>query len=60
MWVSIFVAKDKNAADRIMARLDEAGFVNRIRPGTGGIMQGGQLEVQVLESEALDAQQFCY
>ena len=60
MWVSIFVAKDKNEADRIMARLDEAGFVNRIRPGTEGIMQGGQLEVQVLESEALDAQQFCY
>ena len=60
MWVSICVAKDKNEADRSMARLDEAGFVNRIRPGTGGIMQGGQLEVQVLESEALDAQQFCY
>ena len=60
MWVSIFVAKDTNEAERIMARLDEAGFVNRIRPGTGGIMQGGQLEVQVLESEALDAQQFCY
>ena len=60
MWVSIFVAKDKNEADRIMARLDEAGFVNRSRPGRGGIMQGGQLEVQVLESEALDAQRFCY
>ncbi|MBQ2009033.1 MAG: hypothetical protein UHB38_10560 [Anaerovibrio sp.] len=60
MWVSIFVAKDKNEADRIMARLDDEGFVNRIRPGTGGIMQDGQLEVQVLESEALDAQQFCY
>ena len=56
MWVSIFVAKDKNEADRIMARLDDEGFVNRIRPGTGGIMQDGQLEVQVLESEALDAQ----
>ena len=60
MWVSIFVAKDKNEADRIMARLDEAGFVNRIRPGMNRIMQDGQLEVQVLESEALDAQQFCY
>ena len=60
MWVSIFVAKDKNEADRIMARLDEEGFVNRIRPGMNRIMQDGQLEVQVLESEALDAQQFCY
>lgn len=60
MWVSIFVAKDQAEADRIMARLDEEGFVNRIRPGMNRIMQDGQLEVQVLESEAPDAQQFCY
>lgn len=60
MWVSIFVARDKDEADRIMTRLDEAGFMSRIRPTAGGLPPEGQLEVQVLESDAPDAQQFCY
>ncbi|MGM9540251.1 hypothetical protein [Anaerovibrio sp.] len=60
MWVSIFVAKNKDEADRVMNRLDDAGFVNRLRPCAGGIVPREQIEVQVLETDAPDAQQFCY
>ncbi len=60
MWVSIFVAKDKDEADRVMNRLDDAGFVNRICPCAGGVVPREQIEVQVLETDAPDAQQFCY
>jgi len=57
MWVSIFVASSQEEAERIMQRLDSEGFMNRLRPGSKA---GGALEIQVLESDAPDAQQFCY
>ena len=57
MWVSIFVASSQEEAERIMQRLDSEGFMNRLRPGNKA---GGALEIQVLESDAPDAQQFCY
>lgn len=59
MWVSIFVAGNRQEADRIMQRLDSEGFMNRIRPTKAKQLED-QLEIQVLESDAPDAQQFCY
>lgn len=59
MWVSIFVAGNRQEADRIMQRLDSEGFMNRIRPTQAKQLEN-QLEIQVLESDAPDAQQFCY
>lgn len=57
MWVSIFVASSMEEAERIMRRLDSEGFMNRLRPAGRA---GETLEIQVLESDAPDAQQFCY
>ncbi len=59
MWVSIFVAGNRQEADKIMQRLDREGFLNRIRPAKANQSES-QLEIQVLESDAPDAQQFCY
>ena len=59
MWVSIFVTNDKGKAEEIMARLDNEGIMNRIRPMKDKKLER-QIEIQVLESEAVDAQQILF
>ena len=55
MWVSIFIARDEAQCDEIMNKLDSAGIMNRVRPGTDN-KKGRQIEGKVLEQDAADVQ----
>ena len=55
MWVSIFIARDEAQCDEIMNKLDSAGIMNRVRTGADK-KKGRQIEVQVMEQDAADAQ----
>ena len=55
MWVSIFIARDEAQCDEIMNKLHSAGIMNRVRPGADK-KKGRQIEVQVMEQDAADAQ----
>lgn len=57
MWTSIYIANSKNQADQFKQMLDENGILANIRPvGSAATTNVGLFEIQVLESEAEDAQ----
>ncbi len=57
MWTSIYIANSKNQADQLKQMLDENGILSNIRPvGAAATTGVGFFEIQVLESEAEDAQ----
>lgn len=61
MWTSIYIANTKTQADRMQKTLQSEGFLTKVRFVGGTVVQkDGIFEIQVLESEADEAQSVVY
>lgn len=57
MWTSIYIANNRKQADDLKNLLTQDGFLVNIRPiGNAAASSDGMFEIQVLESEAEEAQ----
>lgn len=54
MWKAVYVAANREQADRLRARLAAEGFLARVKPAVCG--EDSAFEIQVPEAEAEDAQ----
>ena len=57
MWTSIYIANNKEQAEKLRTSLQEEGILSKVRK-VGGMVETehGIFEVQVMESEAEEAQ----
>lgn len=56
MWTSIYVANNKAQADKMQMALETEGFMTNVRSVGHEALHSAIFEVQVLESEAEEAQ----